>query len=161
MDVLQVWFQPIPLTDDRKSPDLTGLPVTTVIAHDTYIPEKMIGTLISSILKFVHTSISPIFSYKLYSIATLRHPKPLLLENHVYIIALTPDSQRVSFYGVIDFLYHSSTTKLLLSLILLKGSYLSSKALHLYRKSSSALWLLWRANSCMIATQICTSDQSE
>jgi hypothetical protein len=27
-DVLQVWFQPIPLTDDRKSPDLTGLPVT-------------------------------------------------------------------------------------------------------------------------------------
>ena len=29
-DVLQVWFQPIPLTDDRKSPDLTGLPVTTI-----------------------------------------------------------------------------------------------------------------------------------
>jgi len=27
-DVLQVWFQPIPLTDDRKSPDLSGLPVT-------------------------------------------------------------------------------------------------------------------------------------
>jgi hypothetical protein len=27
-DVLQVWFQPIPLIDDRKSPDLTGLPVT-------------------------------------------------------------------------------------------------------------------------------------
>jgi hypothetical protein len=28
MDVFQVWFQPIPLIDDCKSPDLTGLPVT-------------------------------------------------------------------------------------------------------------------------------------
>ena len=57
----------------------------------------MIGTLTSSILKSVHTSISPIFSYKLYSVATPGRPEPLPVENHVRIIALTPDLQRVSF----------------------------------------------------------------
>jgi len=57
------------------------------------VPEKMIGTLTSSILKSVHTLISPIFSYKLYSVATPGHPEPLPLEIHVRIIALT---QRVS-----------------------------------------------------------------
>jgi len=56
----------------------------------------MIGTLILSILKSVHTLISPLFSYKLYSVAILGHPKTLLLENHVRIIALIPDLQRVS-----------------------------------------------------------------
>jgi hypothetical protein len=126
-----------------------------------YVPEKIIGTLTSSILKSVHTLISPIFSYKLYSVATLRHSETLPLENHIRIVALTSDLQRVSFYSVINILYHSSTTELLLSLILIKRSYLSSKASHLCRKSSSALWLLRRANSCMIATRICTSDQSE
>ena len=93
--------------------------------------------------------------------ATPGHPEPLLLENHVRIIALTLDLQRVSFYSVTGFLHHSSTTELLLSLLLVKRSYLSSEASYLYMKSSSALWLLWRANSCMIATRICTSDQSE
>jgi hypothetical protein len=39
----------------------------------------------------MYTLISPIFSYKLYSVATPRQPKPLLLENHVYIVALMPD----------------------------------------------------------------------
>jgi hypothetical protein len=88
------------------------------------MPEKIIGTLTSSILKSVHTLISPIFSYKLYSVATPGHPKPLPLENHVRIIALTPDLQRVSFYSIIDFLNHSSTIKLIPSLILIKESYL-------------------------------------
>jgi hypothetical protein len=55
------------------------------------VPEKMIGTLTSSILKSVHTLISPIFSYKLYSVATPGYPKSLLLENHVRIVALTLD----------------------------------------------------------------------
>jgi len=87
------------------------------------VPEKMIGTLTSSLLKSVHTSISPIFSYKLCSVATPGHPKPLSLQNHVRIVTLTPDLQRMSFCSVIDFLYHSSTTELLLSLILIKGSY--------------------------------------
>jgi hypothetical protein len=70
------------------------------------------------------------------------HLKPFLLENHGRIVALTPDLQRVSFYSVIYFLYHSFITKLILSLILIKGSYPSSKASLLYRKSSLALWLL-------------------
>jgi hypothetical protein len=51
--------------------------------------------------------------------ATPGHPKPLPLENHVRIIALTPDLQRVSFYSVTGFLYHSSTTELIPSLILI------------------------------------------
>ena len=91
------------------------------------MPEKIIGTLTLSILKSVHTLISPIFSYKLCSVATPGHPK-LLLENHVHIVAITPDLQRVSFYIITDVLYHSSTTELIPSLILIMGSYPSSKA---------------------------------
>lgn len=45
--------------------------------------------------------------YKLYSVATPRHPKPLLLENRIYNVALTPNLQRVFFYSIIVFLYHS------------------------------------------------------
>jgi hypothetical protein len=52
--------------------------------------------------------------------ATLGHFKPLSLENHIRIIALILDLQRVSFYSIIGFLYYSSTTKLILSLILYK-----------------------------------------
>jgi hypothetical protein len=92
------------------------------------VPENIIDTLTSRILKSVHTSISLIFSYKLYSVATLRHLEPFLLENHSRIVALTPDLQRVSFYNITDFLYYSSTTELILSLILIKRSYPSSKA---------------------------------
>ena len=55
------------------------------------MPEKIIGTLTLSILKSVYTLISPIFSYKLYSIVTPEYPKPFLLENHSRIIVLTPD----------------------------------------------------------------------
>ena len=83
----------------------------------------------------MHTFISPIIFYKLCSVATPGHPKPLPLENHVRIVALMPDLQRVSLYSVTDFLYHSSTTKLVPSLILIKGSYISSKALPHCRKS--------------------------
>ena len=119
----------------------------------------MIGTLTSSILKSVHISISPIFSYKLCSVATPGH-EPFPLENHGCIVALTPDLQRVFFYSVTDFLHHRSTTELILSLILIKGSYPSSKASLLYGRSLSALWLLWRANSYKIATRIITSVEA-
>jgi hypothetical protein len=68
----------------------------------------------------VHTLISLIIFYKLCSIVTPGHLEPLLLENHIHIVALTPDLQRVSFYSIIDFLYHSSSTKPILSLILYK-----------------------------------------
>ena len=74
--------------------------------------------------------------------ATPGHVKPLLLENHVRIVALTPDLQRVSFYSAIEFLHYSCTTKLLSSLIYIKGLYPSSKTSPLCGKSSSALWLL-------------------
>jgi hypothetical protein len=76
-------------------------------AEKTGVPKKIIGTLTLNILKSVHTLISPIIFYKLCFIATPGYPEPLLLENHVRIVALTPDLQRVSFYSVIDFLYHS------------------------------------------------------
>ncbi len=54
------------------------------------MPEKIVGSLTSSILKSVYTLISPIFSYKLCSVATPGYPEPLLLENQVRIVALTP-----------------------------------------------------------------------
>jgi len=38
--------------------------------------------------------------------------KPLLLENRIYIVALTPELQRVLIYSIIVFLYYSSTTEL-------------------------------------------------
>jgi hypothetical protein len=61
--------------------------------------------------------------------AILGYPKPLLLENHVHIITLTPNLQRVSFYNIINFLCYSSTAELIISLILIKESYPSSNAL--------------------------------
>ena len=51
----------------------------------------MLGTSTLSILKSVHTLIYLIFSYKLGSVATPRYLKPFLLENHVRVVALTPD----------------------------------------------------------------------
>ena len=90
-------------------------------------------------LKSVYTSISPIFFSKLYSLAAPGHHKALLLENHVHIVALTPDLQRVTFYRVIEFLHHSSTTELILLLILVKESYPSFRTLLLCQKSLSVL----------------------
>jgi hypothetical protein len=68
----------------------------------------------------MHTLISLIIFNKLCSVATPRHPEPLLLENHVRIVALTPDLQRVSFYSIIDFLYYSFHHELIPSPILVK-----------------------------------------
>ena len=59
----------------------------------------------------MHTLISLIIFYKLYSVTTPRHLELLLLENHGHIIVFTPNLQRVSFYNIIDFLHHRSTTK--------------------------------------------------
>jgi hypothetical protein len=68
----------------------------------------------------VHTVISLIIFYKLRSVTTLKRRESILLENHIHIVALTPDLQRVSFYNVTELFYHSSTTKPMLSLILYK-----------------------------------------
>jgi hypothetical protein len=105
----------------------------------------------------MHTLISLINFYKLCSVATPRYPKPLLLENRIYIVALTPDLQRVSIYSIIAFLYYSSTTELILSLILLKESYPRSKASILRRKSLLAMWCYSGQNSSKVATWISTS----
>jgi hypothetical protein len=60
----------------------------------------------------MHTLIPPINFYILYSIATPKHSKPLLLESHVCIVAFTPDLQGVSFYSIIRVpllkLYHQA-----------------------------------------------------
>jgi len=101
----------------------------SLCAEKSCVPKNMIGALTLSILKSVHTLISIVMFNKLCSVATPRHPKPLLLENRVRIVALTPDLQRVSFCSATKFLHHSSTTEFILSLIPLKGSYPSSKAL--------------------------------
>jgi hypothetical protein len=90
----------------------------------------------------MYTLISFIIFYKLYSIASPRYPEPLLLENHIHIVTFTPDLQKVSFYSIIEFLYYNFTTELILSLILIKGSYLSSKTSLFCRKSLLVLWLL-------------------
>jgi hypothetical protein len=79
------------------------------------------GTLTSIISKPVHALISLIFLYKSCSIATAEHSKPLLLENYVDIVALSPNLQRVSIHCATELLYHSSTIELLLSLIFIKG----------------------------------------
>jgi len=122
-------------------------------AEKPYVPKKIISTLTLSILKSVYTLISLILFNKLYSVATLGQLKPLLLEYYVRIVALMPNLQRVSFYSIIEFFYYSFTTKLILFLILIKGFYLSFKALLLYRKSLLALWLGYygggrRLNTC-------------
>jgi len=64
--------------------------------------------------------------------------------------------KRVFFYSAIGFLYYSFTTELLLSLIYIKGLYPSTKTFPPYGKSSLALWLWRRPNSCKIATRIRT-----
>jgi hypothetical protein len=85
------------------------------------VPEKIIGTFTLSILK-IHAHLdTPYNILKLYSVATPGHPKPLLLEYYVVIIALTPDLQRVFF------LYHNRVPppqlyhELILPLILNQG----------------------------------------
>ncbi len=107
------------------------------------------GTLTLSISNSVHTSVSPIFLYKLCSVAIPEHSEPLLLENCVRIVALAPDLRTVPIYSTIEFLYHSSTTELLSLLILIKGFYPSFKAYYHAEKSLSALWLIAR-NLCKV-----------
>ena len=121
----------------------------------------MTGTLTLSISNSVHTSISPIFSYKSCSVASPEHSEPLPLENYARIVALAPDLWTIALYGATEFLYHSSTTELLSLLILIKGSYLSFKASLLCWKSLSALWLLWHVNSYKVTTRVGTSNQSD
>lgn len=47
-----------------------------------------------------------------------------LLENHVGVVALQPDLQRISIHSANEFLHHSFTIELLSLLALIKGSWL-------------------------------------
>jgi hypothetical protein len=109
----------------------------------------------------MHTLISPMFPYKLYSVATPGQPEPILLENHVRIVALMPDLQRVSFYSVIGFLYYSSHHRAHTAPNTYKEVIRALRPYYDAGNRYQPQWLLWRADSCMIATRICTSDQSE
>jgi hypothetical protein len=84
------------------------------------VARKIICTLTSNNSDSVHTSLSPIFLYKLCSIATPKHSEPLLPENYVRIVALSPDLWTVSIYSATEFLHHSSTIELLSLLKLIK-----------------------------------------
>ena len=55
------------------------------------MPEKIINTLTSSILKSIYTLISFIFFYKLYFIIIFKYSKFFLLKNHIYIIIFILD----------------------------------------------------------------------
>lgn len=82
----------------------------------------------SIISKSLSALISLIFLHKSYSVATAEHSEPHLLENHVGIVALQPDLQRVYIHSATEFLLHSSIIDLLALLILIRGSYLSFRA---------------------------------
>jgi hypothetical protein len=119
----------------------------------------MIGTLTSSITKSVHASISPIFLHQSCSVATPEHPETLVIENCVYVAALTPDMRRVYFYSATEFLPHGSTIEVLLSLILINESYPSSWGRTAMREIVISLVAALVRNSCIVATRIVTSSQ--
>ena len=85
------------------------------------MPEKIIGTLTSRILKSVHTSISLIIFCNLCSVAIPERPEPFSLGSHVRIVALMPDVLMVSFCSITSYFSYRSITELLTSLILSEG----------------------------------------
>jgi len=60
------------------------------------MPEKMTGTLTLDISKTLHISMHPKLLYRSYSLATIKHPKPLLLESYLDVAVLVPDLYNVS-----------------------------------------------------------------
>jgi hypothetical protein len=122
----------------------------------------MRGTLTSSNLKSVHTSISIIILYKSCAIATFKHLEPVPPKIYVCIVAFTFNLQRALFYSIIMFLYYSTTIKLLPPTILIKRCYLSLRALLLcWDIIVSLIYMLRRANSCNVATLIGTFKRSD
>jgi hypothetical protein len=97
---------------------------------------------IVNILKSVHTSKYSILLSEPYTIATPKHFGLFLPGNSVRAVALTLDLRAASFYNTREFFYYKSTIKLLLLLILIKGSYPIFKPFLPSWKPSSALWLL-------------------
>ena len=81
---LPSWTIPQFLQTLNSPSNITSIPV----CRKSLRAEKIIGTLTLSILKSIHTLISLIICYKLYSVATPGHLKPLLLENYIHIVAI-------------------------------------------------------------------------
>jgi hypothetical protein len=126
------------------------------------VPRNIRGTLTSSNLKSVYTSISTIMLYKSCAIATFKYLEPVPLKNYVRIVAFTFNLQRVLFYCLIVFLHYSITIKLLPPTILIKGCYLSLRAsLLCWDVIISLIYMLRRANSCNVATLIGTSKRND
>jgi hypothetical protein len=90
---------------------------------------KLRGTLTLSNLNSMYTLIQLIILCKSYSVATLEPLKPLLLNNYVRVVTLTPDLRAASFHDAREFFHYSSVINLLLLLILMKGSYPILKSL--------------------------------
>jgi hypothetical protein len=62
-------------------------------------------------------------------VATPEYRDPSQLENYLRIVAFPLDLFRISFYSVIEFLHHSTTTNLILLLELTRGQYLTLRVL--------------------------------
>jgi hypothetical protein len=121
----------------------------------------MRGTLNSSNADSVHTLIFTTILYTLYTIAILKHLEALIFKNYICVVALTPNSRKVSFRTLADFLLNSTTVKVLQLLIFIKRSYQSLRTLLRCRKLLSISYLLLRANSCRVATPISTRDWND
>ena len=78
------------------------------------------------------------------------------LDNYVRVIVFESNLQRAFFHGVTNFLLHNIIAQLL-SLYIYKTLLFEPRNLDAMIKNSlSVLYLLWRANSCRIATPIGT-----
>ncbi len=87
-----------------------------------------------------------------------KHIKPFPREIYVYVVALTPDLRVASFHDARELFYYSSTIKLLLLLVLLKGSYSTFKPFLPSCNPSLAMWLLWTANLYQVVRRDSTSS---
>jgi len=125
------------------------------------VPENMRGTLTSSGSGSVHTSTFIILLYQPYTMAISEYPGPSCLENYAHVAAFEPDLQRASFHSVIDFLSHSILVKLLPLYNNQRILIRASESRYDDGKSLPALFSLWRASSCRVATPIGTSNRSD
>ena len=70
----------------------------------------------------MHALIFLIYLHKSYSVATLKQSELLLLENHVSVVTLQFNLQRISIHSAKEFLHHSFTIVFLSIPALIKGS---------------------------------------
>jgi hypothetical protein len=102
----------------------------------------------------MHAQYFPTVLYKSSTVATRKYSEPLPPKNYVRIVAFAPDLRRAFSHGVIEFLHHRTTIKLLSLLMLMKGSYPSLR-------TSLSYWEVVISLVAAIArkfTQSCHSD---